>query len=268
MWRQGSPPAPTPSLAAGRPSSWNSRWSELPVLSSRTQLTGTPAPRGRVEQRPLDPRARGARRGAQPEAGGRGPPRRATAPTAAGGALRASVRAGPAQGRRGGRASRCRRAPPRRSPRARRRSAGAISSSRPASDATTPTPEALSLAPGAPAAESVWAMTMRRQLRGVSKTPITLRERPRPGTRNPARPRAGRPRGTRASSGGAPAPRVARRPGRGPQDEIFAATPWAIGRDRRCRRHGHGQHRCDHASSCSSSAGSVTGARQAKCSHT
>ena len=45
---------------------------------------------------------------------------------------------------------------------------GSIRVSRPASDATTPTPEALSFAPGAPAAESVWAMTIRRQLRGVS----------------------------------------------------------------------------------------------------
>ncbi len=55
---------------------------------------------------------------------------------------------------------------------------------RPASDATTPSPDALSLAPGPAGTESVWAMTMRRQLRGVSKTPITLRDGGCPGTRN------------------------------------------------------------------------------------
>ena len=46
-------------------------------------------------------------------------------------------------------------------------------------------PEALSFAPGAPGAESVCAITIRRQERGVSSTPITFLERPsrRPGTR-------------------------------------------------------------------------------------
>ena len=46
-WRQGSPPAPTPSFAPGRPSSSNSRWSEFPVPSSRTQLHGHTRARGR-----------------------------------------------------------------------------------------------------------------------------------------------------------------------------------------------------------------------------
>ena len=56
---------------------------------------------------------------------------------------------------------------------------------RPASAASTPRPDALSFAPGAPGAESVWAITIRRQVRGVSTIPITLRDRPRPGTANP-----------------------------------------------------------------------------------
>jgi hypothetical protein len=38
----------------------------------------------------------------------------------------------------------------------------------PASDATTPSPEALSLAPGPAGVVSVFAITMRRQPRGVS----------------------------------------------------------------------------------------------------
>ena len=37
--------------------------------------------------------------------------------------------------------------------------------------------------PGAPGAESVWAITIRRHVRGVSSMPITLRERPAPGNR-------------------------------------------------------------------------------------
>ena len=53
-----------------------------------------------------------------------------------------------------------------------------------ASATRVPTPEALSFAPG-PRAESVWAITIRRQLRRPSAAPITLRERPRPGTRKP-----------------------------------------------------------------------------------
>ena len=91
-------------------------------------------------------------------------------------------------------------------------------SSRPASSATTPTPEALSLAPGAFGVESVCAMTIRRQVASVSRTPITLRERPSPGTskdwiptRRPARSNA------RATSRWARAS-VAPAAGRGPQE--------------------------------------------------
>ena len=46
--------------------------------------------------------------------------------------------------------------------------AGSIRSRRPASSVTTPTPEALSFAPGAPGVVSLWAMTMRRQEASVS----------------------------------------------------------------------------------------------------
>ena len=106
-WRQGSPPAPVPSLAAGRPSSSNSRWSELLSRSSRTAGGRHAGAAGRRQQGSLHaaPRRRDGR--AQPERRPRrGPPRPATAPSA-GGARRPRAAPGArAPGRPGGRSSR------------------------------------------------------------------------------------------------------------------------------------------------------------------
>ena len=80
----------------------------------------------------------------------------------------------------------------------------------------------VSLAPGAGGALSVCAIAMRRQVAGVSSEPITLRERPRPGTSKllDRHAQAGRAE-ARARSAGAPAPRPAlgRRP-RAPRREM------------------------------------------------
>ena len=71
--------------------------------------------------------------------------------------------------------------------------AGFASRSRPASSATTPTPRGVVVGSGASGVESACAITIRRQRAGVSKTPITLRERPFPGPGSAGPPPAGRP---------------------------------------------------------------------------
>ena len=67
MWRQGSPPAPTPSFAAGQ-----AEQLELAVVGVAGALVAHPADRnphagGGAEQGSLDPRPRGTHRGAEPE---------------------------------------------------------------------------------------------------------------------------------------------------------------------------------------------------------
>jgi hypothetical protein len=59
---------------------------------------------------------------------------------------------------------------------------GATAASRGASSTSAPRPEALSSAPGVPGIESACAIRITRQSAGVSRIPITLRERPLPGT--------------------------------------------------------------------------------------
>ena len=66
VWRSGS--SGTPSLAAGAPASASSRWSELPVALSRSQVTSTLRCSGRFEDRRLHVRARSRHRRAQLEA--------------------------------------------------------------------------------------------------------------------------------------------------------------------------------------------------------
>ena len=203
-------PRPRPASCPGRPSSSNSRWSELPVSSSRTQLTGTRARRAARSSAPSTPGADRRHGRAQPEravaadlverqrplqpalaaAGARPARQRERAEVVGRAGVDALLRAG---GHQPDVAARRRAAQMRRPARA-----------------STPSPEALSLAPGAGGALSVWAIAMRRQLAGVSSTPITLRERPRPGTsksctatRRPARAEAARHQAVRAGLGGA-----------------------------------------------------------------
>ena len=183
--------------APGSPSSSNSRWSELPVLSSRTQLTGTRARRAGAQQRALHAgRARRAT-GERSQNGRSRPtsssdsaqsqppaPRRGRAPGA------------PAPARPGGRASRCRRAPRRRWPPARRRSRGSIRA-QPRRQRGQHA-EARGVVVGARGAAARCRCGPSRsagRCAGVSSTPITLRERPRPGHVEALdRPRAGRRR--------------------------------------------------------------------------
>ena len=231
-------------LAAGTDAELRRRQAEqleLAVVGVAARLVahpahGHPGSAAGCEQRALDRGAGGADGRAQPEGAvaphlverqrpvqpPRGP--RAHAPRAA-------------RARPGGRASRCRCAPRRPWPRARRRRPGSVASRRPASAASTPSPEALSLAPGAPGVVSLWAITMRRQRRGVSSTPITFRELPRPGTSNilfgdaqPGAPGSGRPRSA------APGPRRCSPPGAGPRWR--SAPRWSCGRGRWGEREG------------------------------
>ncbi len=101
---------------------------------------------------------------------------------------------------------------------------GSIERSRGAMAASTPRPEALSLAPGAGGALSVWAIAMRRHVAGVSSAPITLRDRPRPGTSNCCTStRRPAPRNVRAIRRCARAS-AALAAGRAPQEEMRTAT--------------------------------------------
>ena len=84
-----------------------------------------------------------------------------------------------------------------------------------ASATSVPTPEALSCAPGDGGTVSAWAMRITRQSRGPASAPITLRERPRPGTAKRSRRRRGRPRRRRPPRGRARGARRPTRPGAG-----------------------------------------------------
>ena len=174
VWRHGL--SSTPSLTPRMPASSNSRWSELPVPSSRCQSTSTSCAARGGQQLALDAPPRRARRASAAGTARRGRPRRARARSAA--AARHDPRAAPA--RRGGPASPCRSAPRRRWRRATPRTAARARRSRPApAPPARRRPEALSSAPGDGGTVSACAISTRTQSRVPGHTPITLRDRPR-----------------------------------------------------------------------------------------
>ena len=207
----------TPSFAAGAPASASSRWSELPVALSRSQVTltlarvarrrGSASRRWRAPWRP-ESAARSACRD-RPRRGRARGGRRAAGGCGAGGAR--------APRPRGGRAARCRAAPRSRWPRARRRTAGAAAVARAGARATSvPTPEALSSAPGAGGTVSACAMAMTRQRAGrvADADDVARGALARHGEALEAR-RAAPRRGSAPRRAGAPGARRSRRPGGG-----------------------------------------------------
>ena len=171
-WRHGL--SSTPSLTPRIPASSNSRWSELPVLVVALPVERHAGLLGGGQQLALDPLARARTRASAAGTRRRGRPRRATARSAAaprhdvaqGERAQVVGRAGVdallgAGGDQPDRARRVDRVQPRRQAGQQRRA-----------------PEALSSAPGDGGTVSAWAISTRRQ-RPPSRTPITLRERPR-----------------------------------------------------------------------------------------
>ena len=255
MCRQGSPPAPTPSFAPDMPSSSNSRWSELPVPSSRTHVSGTRARRAAPAARP--PRA-GAATGAgeRSQKAGRRRPRPAT-----GEAQPRAPAACPAGSERH-RAQVVRRAGVQALLRAGGHephvAAGPSAAEPPGQRDQHGEAGGVVLRAGAPGAESVWAITIRRQSAAcrAPRSRFATARAPAPG-------RAGR---RRAGPPSWNARHIPVRPGLGGARGGRAPSPRSARQSNRVAGRGDGQQRQE--SSRSSSSGSVTGALQAKRSHT
>ena len=120
------------------------------------------------------------------------------------------------------------------------------SAARPGASATSvPTPDALSSAPGAGGTVSACAMRIQRQSAGVSSTPITLRERPLPGTVKRSRTTV-RPAGPNAAATalGAPLGRAGRGAGAGEGEVAGEGVAGVVGAaQQREGRGGGGEHR-------------------------
>ena len=160
---------------------------------------------------------------------GRAPPRRGKAPSRGGGPPRGPVPCGRARARRGGPGSRCRPVPRRPWPRARRRTQGRSARAARPARSPRPLPRRCRWRPGRWAWSRCEPSPPAGSRAGVSNTPITLRERPRPGTAtgwtatvSPARVKAPRTRRcARASARDAA--------GRGPQEARRTAMSYADG---------------------------------------